>query len=123
MKKIIYVIMVTLLIPYFAIMQPVSIDAKTTTYCGAYSNLVDAKSQKEVRKAMLDAGLSRKNVDAWLADVKTYNKTIKNTGLVKKGFKKMKRVHSMMKTKSWSFGARRMICLLDTIAESQLLIL
>ena len=83
MKKIIYVIMVTLLIPYFAIMQPVSIDAKTTTYCGAYSNLVDAKSQKEVRKAMLDAGLSRKNVDAWLADVKTYNKTIKNTGLVK----------------------------------------
>ena len=91
MKKIIYVIMVTLLIPYFAIMQPVSIDAKTTTYCGAYSNLVDAKSQKEVRKAMLDAGLSRKNVDAWLADVKTYNKTIKNTGLVKKGFKKMKK--------------------------------
>lgn len=89
MKKIIYVIMVTLLLPYFAIMQPVSIDAKTTTYCGAYSNLVDAKSQKEVRKAMLDAGLSRKNVDAWLADVKTYNKTIKNTGLVKKGFKKM----------------------------------
>ena len=81
--------MVTLLLPYFAIMQPVSIDAKTTTYCGAYSNLVDAKSQKEVRKAMLDAGLSRKNVDAWLADVKTYNKTIKNTGLVKKGFKKM----------------------------------
>lgn len=91
MKKIIYVIMVMLLIPYFAIMQPVSIDAKTTTYCGAYSNLVDAKSQKEVRKAMLDAGLSRKNVDAWLADVKTYNKTIKNTGLVKKGFKKMKK--------------------------------
>ena len=89
MKKIIYVIMVTLLIPYFAIMQPVSIDAKTTTYCGAYSNLVDAKSQKEVRKVMLDAGLSRKNVDAWLAEVKTYNKTIKNTGLVKKGFKKM----------------------------------
>ena len=77
MKKIIYVIMVTLLLPYFAIMQPVSIDAKTTTYYGAYSNLVDAKSQKEVRKAMLDAGLSRKNVDAWLADVKTYNKTIK----------------------------------------------
>ncbi len=38
---------------------------------------------------MLDAGLSRKNVDAWLTDVKTYNKTIKNTGLVKKGFKKM----------------------------------
>ncbi len=35
MKKIIYVIMVTLLIPYFVIMQPVSIDAKTTTYCGA----------------------------------------------------------------------------------------
>lgn len=89
MKKIIYVIMVTLLLPYFAIMQPVSIDAKTTTYYGAYSNLVDAKSQKEVRKAMLDAGLSRKNVDAWLADVKTYNKTIKNKGLVKKGFKKM----------------------------------
>lgn len=88
-EKIIYVIMVTLLLPYFAIMQPVSIDAKTTTYYGAYSNLVDAKSQKEVRKAMLDAGLSRKNVDAWLADVKTYNKTIKNTGLVKKGFKKM----------------------------------
>ena len=42
----------------------------------------DAQSQKEVRKALLDAGLSKKNVDAWLSDVKTYNKTIKNTGLV-----------------------------------------
>ena len=36
-------------------------------YRGAYSNLVDAKSRKEVKKALLDAGLSKKNVNAWLS--------------------------------------------------------
>ena len=88
MKKITYALIFALLVPYLFVMQPPVASAKTT-YRGAYSNLVDAQSQKEVRKALLDAGLSKKNVDAWLSDVKTYNKTIKNTGLVKKGFKKL----------------------------------
>lgn len=88
MKKITYALIFALLVPYLFVMQPTVTSAKTT-YRGAYANLVDAQSQKEVRKALLDAGLSKKNVDAWLSDVKTYNKTIKNTGLVKKGFKKL----------------------------------
>ena len=88
MKKITYALIFALLVPYLFVTQPTVTSAKTT-YRGAYSNLVDAQSQKEVRKALLDAGLSKKNVDAWLSDVKTYNKTIKNTGLVKKGFKKL----------------------------------
>ena len=88
MKKITYALIFALLVPFLFVTQPTVASAKTT-YRGAYSNLVDAQSQKEVRKALLDAGLSKKNVDAWLSDVKTYNKTIKNTGLVKKGFKKL----------------------------------
>ena len=88
MKKITYVLIFALLVPYLFVMQPTVASAKTT-YRGVYSNLVDAKSRKEVKKALLDAGLSEKNVNAWLSDVKDYNKTIKNTGLVKKGFKKL----------------------------------
>ena len=88
MKKIAYVLIFALLVPYLFVTQPTVASAKAT-YRGAYSNLVDAKSRKEVKKALLDAGLSEKNVNAWLSDVKDYNKTIKNTGLVKKGFKKL----------------------------------
>ena len=88
MKKITYVLIFALLVPYLLVTQPTVTSAKTT-YRGAYSNLVDAKSRKEVKRALLDAGLSEKNVNAWLSDVKDYNKTIKNTGLVKKGFKKL----------------------------------
>ena len=88
MKKITYVLIFALLVPYLFVTQPTVASAKTT-HRGAYSNLVDAKSRKEVKKALLDAGLSEKNVNAWLSDVKDYNKTIKNTGLVKKGFKKL----------------------------------
>lgn len=88
MKKITYVLILALLVPYLLVTQPTAASAKTT-YRGAYSNLVDARSRKEVKKVLLDAGLSEKNVNAWLSDVKDYNKTIKNTGLVKKGFKKL----------------------------------
>lgn len=88
MKKITYVLIFALLVPYLFVTQPTVASAKTMSR-GAYSNLVDAKSRKEVKKALLDAGLSEKNVNAWLSDVKDYNKTIKNTGLVKKGFKKL----------------------------------
>ena len=88
MKKITYVLIFALLVPYLFVTQPTVASAKTT-HRGAYSNLVDAKSRKEVKRALLDAGLSEKNVNAWLSDVKDYNKTIKNTGLVKKGFKKL----------------------------------
>ncbi len=88
MKKITYVLIFTLIVPFLLVIQPTVASTKTT-YRGAYSNLVDAKSRKEVKKALLDAGLSEKNVNVWLSDVKDYNKTIKNTGLVKKGFKKL----------------------------------
>lgn len=86
--------------------QPTVTSAKAT-YRGAYSNLVDAKSRKEVKKVLLDARLSEKNVNAWLSDVKDYNKTIKNTGLVKKGFKKLStKIRSMMRTRSWNCGIK-----------------
>ncbi len=88
LSVIAYVLIFALMVPYLLVTQPTAVSAKTT-YRGAYSNLVDAQSRKEVKTAMLDAGLSKKNVNAWLSDVKDYNKTIKNTGLVKKGFKKL----------------------------------
>ena len=55
MKKITYVLIFALLVPYLFVTQPTVASAKTT-YRGAYSNLVDAKSRKEVKKALLDAG-------------------------------------------------------------------
>ena len=42
-----------------------------------------------MKKYLIDAGVSKKNVEAWLKDVNEYNKTIKNTSLVKKGYKKL----------------------------------
>jgi len=61
--------------------------AGKTPYRGSYSNMVDDASRREVRKALITAGISKKTVDAWLGDVKNYNKTIGNVSLVKKGFK------------------------------------
>ena len=68
MKKIAYVLIFALLVPYLFVTQPTVASAKAT-YRGDYSNLVDAKSRKEVKKVLLDAGLSEKNVIAWLSDV------------------------------------------------------
>ena len=60
-----------------------------TDTLGKYSNLTDLNTQNEVKKYLIDAGVSKKNVEAWLKDVNEYNKTIKNTSLVKKGYKKL----------------------------------
>ena len=99
-KKILcYVLLTAILVNMFAAGE-VSVAAEQQQ--PAYSNLVDAKSRKEVRSALLSAGISAKTADVWLKDVVSYNKTIKNTSLeiapntvnnfislVKKGFKKM----------------------------------
>ena len=60
-----------------------------TDTLGKYSNLVDKRTQNEVKKYLIDAGIPKKNAEAWLKDVNEYNKTIKNTSLVKKGYKKL----------------------------------
>ena len=86
-KKILcYALLTAILVNMFAAGE-VSVAAEQQQ--PAYSNLVDAKSRKEVRSALLSAGISAKTADVWLKDVVSYNKTIKNTSLVKKGFKKM----------------------------------
>ena len=86
-KKILcYVLLTAMLVSMFAAGE-VSVAAEQQK--PAYSNLADARSRKEVRSALLSAGISAKTADAWLKDVVSYNKTIKNTSLVKKGFKKM----------------------------------
>ena len=86
-KKILcYVLLTAMLVSMFAAGE-VSVAAEQQQ--PAYSNLVDAKSRKEVRSALLSAGISAKTADAWLKDVVSYNKTIKNTSLVKKSFRKM----------------------------------
>ena len=86
-KKILcYVLLTAMLVSMFAAGE-VSVAAEQQK--PAYSNLADTKSRKEVRSALLSAGISAKTTDAWLKDVVSYNKTIQNTSLVKKGFKKM----------------------------------
>ena len=60
-----------------------------TDTLGKYSNLVDKRTQNEVKKYLIDAGIPQKNTEAWLKDVNEYNKTVKNISLVKKGYKKM----------------------------------
>ena len=83
------VLCTALLLPAFILGQTTEASAKTNAYRGEYSNLVDTKTQQKVKKAMLAAGLSEKRIDAWLGDVQMYNRTIRNTDLVKKGFKKL----------------------------------
>ena len=83
------VLCTALLLPAFILGQTTETSAKTNAYRGEYSNLVDTKTQQRVKKAMLAAGLSEKRIDAWLGDVQMYNRTIRNTDLVKKGFKKL----------------------------------
>lgn len=62
-------------------------DAASQKILGRYSNLVDKKTQSETKQALLNAGIPEKNIDTWLKDVNNYNKTIKNTSLVKNGYK------------------------------------
>lgn len=62
-------------------------NAASQKILGKYSNLVDKKTQSETKQALLNAGIPEKNIDTWLKDVNNYNKTIKNTSLVKNGYK------------------------------------
>ena len=74
-KKILcYVLLTAMLVSMFAAGE-VSVAAEQQK--PAYSNLADAKSRKEVRSALLSAGISAKTADDWLKDVVSYNKTIK----------------------------------------------
>ena len=102
-KKILcYVLLTAILVNMFAAGE-VSVAAEQQQ--PAYSNLVDAKSRKEVRSALLSAGISAKTADVWLKDVVSYNKTIKNTSLVKKASKRWEKSHRYItKTGSVSSG-------------------
>lgn len=51
-----------------------------------YSNLVDESSQREVREAMLSAGLSQEAVDEFFIRVNEFNASIDNKSLVEEGF-------------------------------------
>lgn len=51
-----------------------------------YSNLVDEKSQDEVRKAMETAGILTENIDFFFEELNYYNNTIENKSLVEDGF-------------------------------------
>lgn len=67
-------------------------ETKQATY--TYSNLADQKTQTLVKKALLKAGLSEKDVSAWLKEVKLYNKAIRKKGLVTDGFKTVHKLPS-----------------------------
>lgn len=62
-----------------------SADSKLT-----YSNMADKKTQKEVLNALVKAGIPKKDAEAFMQNVKLYNKAIKNKGLTKNGFKTVK---------------------------------
>lgn len=51
-----------------------------------YSNLVDATSQDEVRKAMESAGILTENIDLFFQDVDSFNSAIEEKSLVGNGF-------------------------------------
>ncbi|MDO4763660.1 MAG: DUF4300 family protein [Flavobacteriaceae bacterium] len=53
-----------------------------------YSNLVDKKSQDEVRQALLNGGISEENIDDFLENVNYFNKIAGDAKLVKEGFVK-----------------------------------
>ncbi len=52
----------------------------------AYSNLVDEEIKEEVQKSLIEAGLDAENVYAFLNEVRAYNDTVGDVGLVKEGF-------------------------------------
>ena len=77
-KTLIFTLMMSMILsisPAFAKSQAIT-----------YSNLVDQATQKGVRKIMLKDGLTKRNVDRFFEDVNAYNKAIKNTSLIKKGY-------------------------------------
>lgn len=86
MKKIFVLILCTAL-SLSPLYNTVHTDAASQKILGRYSNLVDKKTQFETKKALLNAGIPEKNIDTWLKDVNNYNNTIKNTSLVKSGYK------------------------------------
>lgn len=57
-----------------------------------FSNLVDVTTQKEVKAAMLYAGISEDNIDSFFDDVNNFNTTIKEKTLVENGFTTIKSI-------------------------------
>ena len=68
MKKVVCAVVVMALVGASISTQP-TLAAKKAEKRGCYSNLVDKKSQKETKKALMNAGISEKTVDAWLAHI------------------------------------------------------
>lgn len=88
MKKshiIVLVTLVFLIILTGCTNQPIN---KTEEYKKSltYSNLVDAASQDEVRKAMESAGISTENIESFFQDVDSFNSMIEGKSLVENGF-------------------------------------
>ncbi len=57
-----------------------------------YSNAYDQGVRKEIVKELKKAGIPKKDIDCFTWNVRDYNRTIKGTGLVKKGYKKTKKL-------------------------------
>lgn len=51
-----------------------------------FSNLVDEKSQDDLRKAMESAGITSENIDTFFQEVDDFNSTVEEKTLVKDGF-------------------------------------
>ncbi len=90
-KNIFYIMKKLLLITAFALVatacqQPKTAEGDSTLQL-TYSNLVDAPTQQQVREALVEAGVSATNVDAFLESVNLFNQTVGNkAGLAPKGF-------------------------------------
>lgn len=102
-KKILcYVLLTAMLVSMFATGE-VSVAAGTTE-AGIFQSC-RCKVTKRSKECPFVSGNSAKTADAWLKDVVSYNKTIKNTSLVKKASKRWEKSHRyIMKTGSVSSG-------------------
>ncbi|WP_460485707.1 DUF4300 family protein [Capnocytophaga sp. HP1101] len=83
MKKL---LLITLSLATIACQQKKTTTEKTSPQL-TYSNLVDTATQNEVQKELVNAGISRANVNAFLESVNLFNQTVgSKVGLVPKGF-------------------------------------
>lgn len=69
--------------------QSTQANARIETF--TYSNMTDKKTQNSVEKALERAGIRKHNVSLFMDDVRLYNKTVKRTGLTKKGYVTLKK--------------------------------
>lgn len=64
-----------------------STQAKSKKETLTYSNLYDSSTQKQVKRQLIKAGVSKTNVSCYMNYVKKYNRTLPGIPLAKKGFK------------------------------------